>query len=258
MSIDYPNIAAPTASIYGELQTPLEFLRLARAWGGLPKGRSPNPRTVVLVPGFGASDFSMTALARHLRNRRHRVRGWGLGRNDGQVRRLLEGFGRNAERLAERAGEPLVAVGWSLGGFLAREAARDRPELFRQVITMGSPVIGGPRVTATADYYQARGFDLSAIEQKIAERYEVPLRVPVTAIYSRRDGVVAWEACIDCWSPEVRHVEVDCTHLGMGFCADVIRIVDEEIEGGAGAATERGTARVIDHAGLQQASTGRG
>ena len=63
-----------------------------------------------------------------------------------------------------------------------------------------------------------------------ANRYATPLRVPVTAIYSKRDGIVAWRACIDRWSPQVRHIEVSETHIGLGFAPRVLGLVADEIE----------------------------
>ena len=41
--------------------------------------------------------------------------------------------------------------------------------------------------------------------------------LPITAIVSRSDGVVGWGAAQDHFSPNVRHVEIDASHLGMGF-----------------------------------------
>jgi pimeloyl-ACP methyl ester carboxylesterase len=123
-----------------------------------------------------------------------------------------------------------VLVGWSLGGYIAREYAREHPDEIRKVVTLGSPVVGGPRYTATAGWYRSQGHDLDEIERTIAERYATPLRVPVTAIYSRRDGVVAWRACIDKWSPRVRHIEVSETHVGLGFAPRVLAIVADEVE----------------------------
>jgi hypothetical protein len=52
-----------------------------------------------------------------------------------------------------------------------------------------------------------------------------PLRVPVTAIFSRRDGVVAWQACIDQINQSVEHVEVKSSHLGLGFDPEVYRLI---------------------------------
>ena len=62
------------------------------------------------------------------------------------------------------------------------------------------------------------------------QRYATPLRVPVTAIYSQRDGIVAWQACLDRWSPEVRHVVVDETHLGLVLSPHVLSLVADELE----------------------------
>jgi pimeloyl-ACP methyl ester carboxylesterase len=171
----------------------------------------------------------MVALARTLRANGHRVRDWGLGRNSGQVDRLLSALRQRVGALVEELGEPLIAVGWSLGGYLAREVAREIPERFVKVITLGSPIVGGPRYTAAAHWYRSRGFDLDEIEREVAERYRRPLTVPVVAIYSKRDGIVAWQACIDHWSPHVRHVEVGSTHLGMAFCPQVLDLVSEEV-----------------------------
>jgi pimeloyl-ACP methyl ester carboxylesterase len=88
-------------------------------------------------------------------------------------------------------------IGWSLGGYLAREAARDCPDLVHQVITLRSPVVGGPKYTLVAEAYRRRGIDLDEVEAQVEARNSVPLRTPVVAIYSRNDAVVEWEACID-------------------------------------------------------------
>ena len=103
--------------------------------------------------------------------------------------------------------------------------ARDRPELVERVVTLGSPVVGGPKYTRVGAFYARRGIDLDAIEAEVEERNRMPIRVPITAVYSRRDGIVSWQACIDHRSPDVEHVEVRATHLGLGFSPEVYRIV---------------------------------
>lgn len=232
MPIDYPPIEPPSRlGTLAELRTPVDLLLSAGHWFRLPTGPAPTPRTVLLIPGFGASGRSMTLIARHLRRGGHHVHDWGLGRNSGDVPRLTDRILARAAVLAAEAGGPIVAVGWSLGGYLAREAARDRPDLFERVVTLGSPVIGGPKYTATARWYRDRGHDVDEIERRVAERYLTPLRVPVVAIYSRRDGVVAWEACIDRWSPEVTHVEVSETHIGLGLSPRTVGLVGRAVAG---------------------------
>ena len=159
----------------------------------------------------------------------YRSRGWGFGRNDGNVPRLIERVVELVERVCDQTGNPLRLIGWSLGGYLAREAARERPALVDRVVTFGSPVVGGPKYTAVAGIYRSQGVDLDEIEAEVEARNQLPLRTPVTAIYSRTDGVVAWRACIDRASPNVEHVEVETTHLGLGFAADVYAIVAQRL-----------------------------
>ena len=102
-------------------------------------------------------------------------------------------------------------------GQVARELARDMPDIVDRVVTMGSPVIGGPKYTAVARAFERGGQDTDWIEAEIARRESTPITQPITAIYSRTDGIVGWQAAIDHHSPNVRHVEIDAAHLGMGF-----------------------------------------
>jgi pimeloyl-ACP methyl ester carboxylesterase len=229
--IDYEPIDPPAAlRALQELRLPLDVIRWAPEWLKTRRRRAPRPRTVLLLPGFGASHGSMVALATFLRRCGHGVHDWGLGRNTGNVAALRDAVVARATALQRRTRRRVVLVGWSLGGYIAREAAREQPEPVRRVITLGSPVIGGPRFTALAAWYRARGADMDRIERRVRERFERPLLVPVTAIYSKRDGVVAWQACIDHWSPKVRHIEVRETHFGLVLAPRVLAIIAAEVE----------------------------
>jgi pimeloyl-ACP methyl ester carboxylesterase len=232
MPIHYDTLAVP--GLFGtlqELRLPLDALGWAPRWpAALLRRRAAAPRTVMLLPGFGAGAGSMRPLALYLRAQGHRVHHWGLGRNHGDVPALLGALQLRVLALAQDSGGALDLVGWSLGGYLAREVARDLPDSVRHVVTLGSPVIGGPCFTAVAPWYRARGHDLASIEAEVAARFDTPLRVPVTAVYSKRDGVVAWRACIDHWSPQVRHVEVRETHLGLGVAPRVLAAVADALQ----------------------------
>jgi hypothetical protein len=94
----------------------------------------------------------------------------------------------------------------------------------RRVITYGTPVTGGPRHTTIARAY-SRGTRPDA--RRVAERLEptAPIPVPLTIMFSTRDGIVAWRACLDHTSPDVEHVEVSSTHIGMGLDPDVWEVV---------------------------------
>jgi len=134
----------------------------------------------------------MRVMESFLRRRGHRVRDWGLGVNNGDARKLRAQLESIVGESITAHGEPVVLVGWSLGGYIAREYAREHPAGVRRIVTLGSPVIGGPRYTATSEWYRSRGHDLAEMERAVKSRYATPLRVPVTAIYSKRDGIVAW------------------------------------------------------------------
>jgi pimeloyl-ACP methyl ester carboxylesterase len=234
MTIDYEPITPPgRLDALQELRLPMDMLRWAPSWLAMKSGRAARPRSVILLPGFGAGPRAMRVMESFLRRRGHRVRDWGLGVNTGDARKLRARLRPVVEESIAAHDEPVVLVGWSLGGYIAREYAREHPGEVRKVVTLGSPVIGGPRYTATAERYRTQGHDLLEIERTVAQRYEIPLRVPVAAIYSKRDGVVAWRACIDQWSPDVRHIEVSETHIGLAFSPRVLAIIVDEVERGA-------------------------
>ncbi|MEM7409584.1 MAG: hypothetical protein AAF430_05015 [Myxococcota bacterium] len=224
------DITPPSATgLLREAEAAFEFPRLAFRLPGLLQGPRGDGGTVLVLPGYGAGDASTLTLRGYLRWLGHRPVGWELGTNRGDVPALLPEVVERLRACHRDAGEPISLVGWSLGGYLAREAARDEPELVRQVITLGSPVVGGPKYTTVGALYARQGVDLDEVEAEVDARYDTPLQRPVTAIYSKRDGVVAWQACIDERSPRVEHVEVNATHVGLGFSADVFSVVAERL-----------------------------
>lgn len=202
-----------------------ELARLTRQWNALmclPRG---NGETVLVLPGFGTGDVSTAVLRRFLLRLGYEPRGWGLGVNNGMVDDLIPVVSALARETADALEAPIKLVGWSLGGYLAREAARAHPEAVSNIVTLGTPVIGGPKYTAAGKLYRQWGYDLDAIEAQVRERDRVPLRVPITALYSRSDTVVSWQACIDHHTSHIRHIEVDTTHVGFGFSPEVYREV---------------------------------
>ena len=216
-----------------------EITRLARSVAGLPRfaarGRRGVPRgagPVMVIPGYMTSDRSTLVVRRFLAAQGFEVRGWGLGLNRGNVERVIPPLIEKV--IAHAAGRPIQLVGWSQGGIIAREMTREAHGEGRlrveHIVTMGTPVIGGPKYTATAERYAQAGYDLDAIEQLIASRNAEPLGVPVTAIYTRSDQIVHWRACLDP-NPdnEVEYVEVGTGHFGLGFDAETLAIVADRL-----------------------------
>ena len=197
--------------VLAETRLPLELLHsLLRnpVTPDLPRGQG---QRLLVLPGFGASDFHTALLRQRLCALGYAAQGWGLGRNRGRVPKLLTGV------LAWLDSQPAPAllVGWSLGGVIARAAARQRPGKVAGIVTLGSPIVGGAKYTVFARLYRKQGYDLDALERDINAREAQPLPCPVTALYTRRDGIVGWGSCVDCWHAQVQHVEVHGSHMGM-------------------------------------------
>jgi pimeloyl-ACP methyl ester carboxylesterase len=217
----------PRRGLRGEWRVGLEVARLVAATPTLRRAPRGEGAPVVLVPGWRAPPASMLPLRNYLRFLRHDARDWELGVNVGRPERDAPRLAEQVERLAS-GGRPVTLVGWSLGGTITREAARQAPAAIAQVITYGTPVVGGPTHTIGARSY---GPEESARISALIEELDAasPISVPITAIYTRRDGIVSWRACIDRASPEVRHVEVSSTHISMGFDPDVWRVIADRL-----------------------------
>lgn len=182
----------------------------------LPGGKG----TILFIPGFATDDLVTLPFRTYLNHLGYNSTGWGLGINHGNVPKLLPKVYKLVRDTYKKRGEKLILIGWSLGGYLAREAARNYPELVRMVITLGSPVIGGPKYTAVRQIFQWNGTNIDKLEDEIDSRYEIPIDVPIFAFYSKYDNIVSWQACIDCYSPKIRHIPLSTTHIGFMFSED--------------------------------------
>jgi len=227
-ALGHPSGPPSTRVALGELASVLEGVRLVGAMPRLAAAPRGDGHLVVDIPGWKAPELSGAPLRGYLRHLGYDARGWGFGTNTGDPRRDVQRLAASVLELVEQSGEPASLVGWSLGGVIAREVARLHPEAVRRVVTYGTPVTGGPRHTTVARASH-RGSDPDA--RRVARRLRptAPVPVPVTVIFSRRDGIVAWQACLDHTSPGAEHVEVSSTHIGMGVDPDVWAIVADRL-----------------------------
>ena len=223
---DPPKAFPERRGLVHEVATAREPLRMMVRAPSIVRPPRGDGRLTVVIAGWLAPEQSLSPLRRFLSNAGHDARHSGLGviRND--VEAVRDRFIGRLETLG--SDRPAFLVGWSLGGVIARETARLRPDLVDRVVTFGTPAVGGPTYTVGAGRL---GVDECRRIEQLQRRLDVeqPITRPITAVFTRNDGVVDWRACIDRSSVDVRHVEVGSTHFGLGIDPDVWQIVAESL-----------------------------
>jgi pimeloyl-ACP methyl ester carboxylesterase len=182
----------------------------------LPQG---DDHPVLVFPGFMASSRTTRPLRQYLADLGYRAHRWKLGYNMGYSFKLHYGMRERITELVDRYGEKISLVGWSLGGVYARELAREMPDIVRQVVTMGSPFRGHP---SSSNVY--RIFNLFSevpykeIPESFLQNMAEPPPVPTTALYTRGDGIVAWQSTVELSERyDVENIHVGGAHMGLGF-----------------------------------------
>lgn len=184
---------------------------------------------VVIFPGLGANGFAMTILRDHCRALGYDALDWGRGFNtgpEGDLDAWLHDLAQGVESLLQGHTQRASLIGWSLGGLYARELAKRMPARVRQVITIGTPFNAGVDQTNAGWLYRILNGGPARVDAALARRLRTPPPVPTTSIYSRSDGVVPWRACRHTGRhPMVSDVEVDSSHIGMGWNRAVLDTV---------------------------------
>ncbi len=208
-----------------------------------PSSRSGAP--VLLVPGLFVGDVSLMNLASALDDRGWAVWPSGIRSNVGCSGMIVQRLVNRLEAIAEDHGARVALVGHSRGGLLARVAAQRRPDLVSGVVTLGSPhrdqlavhpllwanimtlatlgslgVPGLMRFGCRGTEQCCRGYD-----EDVAA--SLPAGIGSISVFSRRDGVADWRACLD---PDGSNVEVDAAHCGMPSDPATQRAVLEALE----------------------------
>jgi pimeloyl-ACP methyl ester carboxylesterase len=172
---------------------------------------------VLVLPGLLTGDEATRPLRHFLSWRGYDVHGWSLGRNLGLKDGLEDKMVQLVQNLNESSGRKVSLVGWSLGGLYARQLAKLQPDRVRSVVTLGSPFAGAPKSTNAWRIYEiASGKSIGDAEAQFGGDLAKPPPVPTTAIFSRSDGVCAWQGCMEHSSPIAESIEVDASHCGMG------------------------------------------
>jgi pimeloyl-ACP methyl ester carboxylesterase len=222
-------------------------------WPEPPPG---NGRPVMLVPGFLAGDQTLTRMAVWLRTGGFVLTRSGISWNTGCMEPTVVELERRLERAVEETGERALLIGQSRGGTIARVLATLRPDLVGSVVTLGSPLLDQlsvkPHVWAPILTVGVLGtfgvpgmFSIHCLNGDCCARTRAamtaafPDEVTFVSLYSRTDEIVNWESCLDAAAAQI---EVDVSHLGMGFSREVWEAIVDALGADAGPRQRAGSA----------------
>jgi pimeloyl-ACP methyl ester carboxylesterase len=177
---------------------------------------------VLALPGLGHGDPYTEQVRGFLNDIGYATFGWELGVNFGPTDHLIAGAMDRAIALSDRLG-PISIVGFSMGGLFARLLAARLPDRVRRIVTVCSPIHEPARsfwLPMDPMLHLWGGDDLGRMAEEI--RHELP--VPCTALFSREDGLVNWEACID-HADTAESIEIAGPHVLIAQNADVLAIL---------------------------------
>lgn len=179
----------------------------------LPKG---DGHPVIVFPGFGGSDRSTKPMRGLLNDLGYKASGWGLGSNimfDDALEAEMVHLVRDIYNSEQRK---VSLVGWSLGGLFAREVAKACPDAVRCVISMGSPISGQTEHSNAHKLFAAINGDPHERQLSHPLHLHQAPPVPTTSIYSKTDGIVAWEGSVQTGTGQIENIEIPASHLGIG------------------------------------------
>ncbi len=211
---------------------------------GVPRG---DKSGVIVVPGFLGTDHYLWEMNLWLRRIGYTAFMSRIGWNAECLNVLTERLSDTIDQAYAETGRKVHLIGHSLGGILARSIAIRKAEEVASVITLGSPIRGvrsHPLVLGRAD--DVRNLLLrkrreewpdcytgyctcAAVMAMMVPEAEGPPGLRRTAIYTKTDGVVDWQVCVN--DDAATNFEVKGTHVGLAFNPDVYRVIARRLAG---------------------------
>ena len=188
---------------------------------------------VLVLPGFTANDSSTLVLRRFITQLGYLALPWKLGQNTGEPAKQ-DKLTRRFTEITQAYDEPVSIIGQSLGGVFGRDLARRFPTSVRSVITLASPFGAIDRSSTNplvARLFEAMsGLTVKEMRDRAVDRNpQRPPPVPTTAIYSKSDGIVAWQTCIEVESDHTENIEVIGSHSGMALHPLVLHVIADRL-----------------------------
>jgi len=212
-------LAREMAAVAQVLLAPPPFPEDASVGSGQP---------VIVIPGFLSPEMTTARLREFLARQDFIAHPWTCGLNIGPMKRVIGEVERQLRVTADAAGRKVSLVGVSLGGTIAREVAKSSPDLVARIVTLVSP-IHMPVTTPLAPLAEAASLLWDMEELEALSAIAEPPPVPLTAVFSRDDGVIDWRAAVPAPSELVEVVEVSGPHMTICSNSQVQRIVAQRL-----------------------------
>ena len=219
--------------LYFFLEFPRGIWRMLTSLRFLLTGKSVKKgvgKPVLVLPGFFNTDSITFFLRKYLNRSGFRAFGWGLGLNTGSMKNLTL-LSEKVQKIYREEGQKVTLIGFSLGGVYARELAKMHPEMVSGLFTMGSPFrrLDAPN-NAKWLFELLRFFNPKKKtpnrNSEFFEKIALPASVPTVAFFSKTDGVVAWEACLEEPEDELHeNMEIKSSHFGLTLHKEVFRTI---------------------------------
>ncbi len=233
-----PSLRRPSLALLGSEPWRAAFELAKHTVSGVRSAPRGDGHPVILFPGLGSDGLALIPLRNYCNSLGYQAFDWGRGRNtgpEGDVDAWLDELAAHTMEQLAPFKQKATLIGWSLGGLYARELAKLIRPRVRQVITMGTPFNWSNDATHVGWILRLLRGDAAVIDAERGARLRKPPSVPTTSLYSRDDGIVSWQAC---QHPRARRkledVEVEGSHLGMGWNRSVMRIVADRLAQPAG------------------------
>jgi pimeloyl-ACP methyl ester carboxylesterase len=188
---------------------------------------------VVIFPGLGTDGSAVAPLRQHCAALGYEAFDWGEGFNTGPKGDVDQWLSELASRVSKSLREfdqTATLIGWSLGGLYARELGKLLEPQVRQVITIATPFNAQDDHTNVGWLYRLLGGEHAPFDPVMSQRLKTPPPLPTTSIYSRSDGIVAWQTCLhDRTSSQVQDIEIHGSHIGMGWNNSALKIIGDRL-----------------------------
>ncbi|MDX6220376.1 MAG: triacylglycerol lipase [Frankiales bacterium] len=244
---DLPLAVKQLGSAALRVRGPVAMTRFLRsdvlAGKGVPHG---DGRPVLLLPPAAAGDWLMPVMLGWLRRIHYTAYSSQIALHVDCSDRTMSRILPRLEEVAEANDRKVTLVGHSRGGLLSRALMTARPDLVERVVTLASPIhepfaVTNLTLAKAADLARSRlqrdpaRLTMGCLTQACACTYGrffrkelAPGMPPLIALFTRRDEVVRWQACLE---DGARNIEIRGTHLGLLASRNVYTTVAHALTG---------------------------